>query len=155
MNGIGTEQGTLYNDSKPTNCVHGPSRNGQIRRRTSWVTALQRHVLAHAPLSSPSATGTLPTTPAPRTKSTAQPKRLTEAVRMPSFEAIPMIVEYRLLRSGRRASLRARHKLVKPGGRSSQVESPVNRRAKVLPANLLFDFLWLVTRARHARSRPD
>jgi len=87
INVVGTEQGTLYNYSKPPLIVFTDPQGRVIVKQNaelsaSQVTALQRQVLAQAPFSSSSATGNPSTTPTPATK----------AAGVPGFEAIPSIV---------------------------------------------------------------
>ncbi len=98
INVAGTEQGTLYNYSKPPLIVFTDPQGRVIVKQNaelsaSQVTALQRRVLAQAPFSSSSATGNPPTTPTPATNATAiNPSVAAKAAGVPGFEAIPSIV---------------------------------------------------------------
>ncbi|MGZ4861896.1 MAG: thioredoxin family protein [Halobacteriota archaeon] len=90
INVVGTEQGTLYNYSKPPLTVFTDPHGRVIDKQTaelsaSQVTALQRQVLAQ--------TGNTPTTPTPATNATAiNPSVSAKAAGVPGFEAIPSIV---------------------------------------------------------------
>ena len=98
INVVGTEQGTLYNYSKPPLIVFTDSQGRVIVKQNaelsaSQVTALQRQVLAQTPFSSSSATGNPSTTPTPTANSTAiNPSVSAKAAGVPGFEAIPSIV---------------------------------------------------------------
>ncbi|MGB9371003.1 MAG: thioredoxin family protein [Halobacteriota archaeon] len=98
INVVGTEQGTLYNYSKPPLIVFTDPQGRVIVKQNaelsaSQVIALQRQVLAQAPLSSSSATGNLLTTSTPTTKATAINSSVSaKAAGVPGFEAIPSIV---------------------------------------------------------------
>ncbi|MFZ0011107.1 MAG: thioredoxin family protein [Halobacteriota archaeon] len=98
INVVGTEQGTLYNYSKPPLIVFTDPQGRVIVKQNaelsaSQVTALQRQVLAQAPFSSSSATGNPSTTRTPTTNATAiTPSVSAKAVGVPGFEAIPSIV---------------------------------------------------------------
>jgi hypothetical protein len=95
INVVGTEQGTLYNYNKPPLIVFTDPQGRVIVKQNaelsaSQVMALQRQVLAQAPLSSSSATGNLLTTPTPTTNATAiNPSVSAKAAEVPGFEAIP------------------------------------------------------------------
>jgi hypothetical protein len=83
---VGTKQGTLNNYSKPPLIVFTDPQGRVIVEQNaelsaSQVTALQRQVLAQKPVSSPSATGTPPTTSVS-----------TKAAGVSGFEAIPAVV---------------------------------------------------------------
>ncbi|MGZ4869376.1 MAG: thioredoxin family protein [Halobacteriota archaeon] len=90
INVVGTEQGTLYNYSKPPLIVFTDPQGRVIVKQnaelsTSQVTALQRQVLAQ--------TGNTPTTATPATNATAiNPSVSAKAAGVPGFEAIPSIV---------------------------------------------------------------
>jgi hypothetical protein len=98
INVAGTEQGTLYNYSKPPLIVFTDSQGRVIVKQNaelsaSQVTALQRQVLAQTPFSSSSATGNPSTTSTPTANSTAiNPSVSAKAAGVPGFEAIPSIV---------------------------------------------------------------
>ena len=95
INVVGTEQGTLYNYNKPPLIVFTDPQGRVIVKQNaelsaSRVMALQRQVLAQAPLSSSSATGNPLTTPTPTTNATAiNPSVSAKAAEVPGFEAIP------------------------------------------------------------------
>jgi hypothetical protein len=98
INVVGTEQGTLYNYSKPPLIVFTDPQGRVIVKQNaelsaSQVIALQRQVLAQAPLSSSSATDNPLTTSTPTTKATAINSSVSaKAAGVPGFEAIPSIV---------------------------------------------------------------
>ena len=98
INVAGTEQGTLYNYSKPPLIVFTDSQGRVIVKQNaelsaSQVTALQGQVLAQPPFSSSSATGNPSTTSTPTANSTAiNPSVSAKAAGVPGFEAIPSIV---------------------------------------------------------------
>jgi len=98
INVVGTEQGTLYNYSKPPLIVFTDPQGRVIVKQNaelsaSQVIALQRQVLAQAPLSSSSATGDPLTTSTPTTNATAINSSVSaKAAGVPGFEAIPSIV---------------------------------------------------------------
>jgi thiol-disulfide isomerase/thioredoxin len=98
INVAGTEQGTLYDYSKPPLIVFTDSQGRVIVKQNaelsaSQVTALQRQVLAQTPFSSSSATGNPSTTSTPTANSTAiNPSVSAKAAGVPGFEAIPSIV---------------------------------------------------------------
>jgi hypothetical protein len=98
INVVGTEQGTLYNYSKPPLIVFTDPQGRVIVKQNAelspnQVIALQRQVLAQAPLSSSSATDNPLTTSTPTTKATAINSSVSaKAAGVPGFEAIPSIV---------------------------------------------------------------
>ena len=98
INVVGTEQGTLYNYSKPPLIVFTDPQGRVIVKQNaelsaSQVTALQRQVLAQAPSSSSSATGNASTTHTRTANATATtPSVSAKAAGVPGFEAIPSIV---------------------------------------------------------------
>jgi thiol:disulfide interchange protein len=86
INVVGTEQGTLYNYSKPPLIVFTDPQGRVIVKQNaelsaSQVTALQRQVLAQAPTPTPTANATAIT-----------PSVSAKAAGVPGFEAIPSIV---------------------------------------------------------------
>ncbi len=97
INVLGTEQGTLYNYSKPPLVVL-TDPHGRVLERyntelsASEVTALQRKVLAEAPYASPSPTANPSNTPAPTSNTpTAGPTNSAKAAGVPGFEAIASV----------------------------------------------------------------
>jgi thiol-disulfide isomerase/thioredoxin len=113
INVVGTEQGTLYNYSKPPLIVFTDPQGKVIVKQNAElsareVTALQRQVLAQAPFPSPSPTPNPSNTPAPTANTaTVSPSTSAKAVGVPGFEATfsvacIVIVAFVLSRIGQR-----------------------------------------------------
>jgi len=95
INVLGTEQGNLYNYSKPPLVVLTDPQGKVLEKHNvelsaSEVTALQRKVLAEAPFASHSPTANPSNTPAPTSStSLVGPSNTGKAAGVPGFEAIP------------------------------------------------------------------
>jgi len=98
INVLGTEQGNLYNYSKPPLVVLTDPQGKVLEKyntelSASEVTALQRKVLAEAPFASHTPTATPSNTPAPTpSTSTVGPSNSAKATGVPGFEAILSVV---------------------------------------------------------------
>jgi hypothetical protein len=98
INVLGTEQGNLYNYSKPPLVVLTDPQGKVLEKyntelSASEVTALQRKVLAEAPFASHTPTATPSNTPAPAPSiSTVGPSNSAKATGVPGFEAILSVV---------------------------------------------------------------
>jgi len=94
INVLGTEQGNLYNYSKPPLVVFtNPQGKVLVRHNAELsateVTSLQRQVLAQAPFPSASPTANPSNTPAPTINTaTMSPSNSAKAAGVPGFEAI-------------------------------------------------------------------
>jgi hypothetical protein len=97
INVLGTEQGTLYNYSKPPLVVLTDPQGKVLEKyntelSASEVTALQRKVLAEAPFAAHSPTTNPSNTPAPTSNtSMAGQSNTGKAAGVPGFEAIPAL----------------------------------------------------------------
>jgi len=97
INVLGTEQGRLYNYSKPPLIVLTDPQGRVLEKyntelSASEVTALQRKVLAEAPSASPFPTANPSNTPAPTLNApTASPNNSAKAAGVPGFEAIASV----------------------------------------------------------------
>jgi hypothetical protein len=97
INVVGTEQGHLYNYSKPPLVVLTDPQGKVLERyntelSATEVTALQRKVFAEAPFASSSPTASPSSTPAPTSNiSTVGPSNSAKATGVPGFEAIASV----------------------------------------------------------------
>jgi hypothetical protein len=97
INVVGTEQGHLYNYSKPPLVVLTDPQGKVLEKyntelSASKVTALQHKVLAEAPFASHSPTANPSNTPAPTSNiSTVVPSNSVKATGVPGFEAIASV----------------------------------------------------------------
>jgi Thioredoxin-like len=98
INVLGTEQGRLYNYSKPPLVVLTDPQGRVLEKynaelSASEVTALQRKVLAEAPFASPFPTASPSNTPAPTSNvPTASPSNSAKAAVTPGFDTILSVV---------------------------------------------------------------
>jgi len=97
INVLGTEQGHLYNYSKPPLVVLTDPQGKVLERyntelSATEVTALQRKVLAEAPFAPSSPTASPSNTPSPTSNiSTVGPSNSAKATGLPGFEAIASV----------------------------------------------------------------
>jgi hypothetical protein len=112
INVLGTEQGTLYNYTKPPLIVFTDPQGNVILKRNAELsagemTSLQRQVLTQAPFSSPSPTGNGAVLPTLANTATAvNPSSSAKAAGIPGFDMIlsivaMMVTAVALLRIGR------------------------------------------------------